>query len=173
MTRKKNTDLKLTEIKKMAKSANSQKQHVLENGQTITFYPTFPPTLIEEMLKEISTTLSSNPELKLTEEQIHKYILFMTVKHFTHLKEQFTGTSLTEQLNEMKSLVDSGCFEIIVDEIFLPDEIKKVFDQAAKMSSKYAYLERLAVQMEDEIKKLDIRNNSLLEKLSDKNAVIQ
>ncbi|MFO1442798.1 hypothetical protein KDN24_06165 [Bacillus sp. Bva_UNVM-123] len=162
--KKTNTDIKFSEIKKIAKETKQTEQYEFEDGATITFYPTFPPTLIEEMIKEISTVLSQEgDELQLSEEMKHKFILFHCIKKFTHLSKQLKANSFAGQLSEMEDVIDSGYFEKIIDEVFLQTEIYKVFDAMSKISSNYLFLEKMTKKMHDEVEKLELKNRDVIE----------
>lgn len=162
----KNTDIKFTQMKKAAKESHTQETYEFEDGTTLKFYPTFPPTLIEEMIKEISTVLSAEgDELEISEDMLHKYTLFMIIKHFTHLKSQLKGTTLAEQINELSAVIDSGYFNKIIDEVFVPVEVQKVFDQMAKISGNVAYLQKMTEKMQDEVAKLELKNGEIFKNL--------
>ncbi|KON87337.1 hypothetical protein AF332_11210 [Sporosarcina globispora] len=166
MAKKQNTEIKFTQMKKAAKQYHSQEQYEFEDGTTLKFYPIFPPTLIEEMIKEISTVLSAEgDELKISEDMLHKYTLFMMIKHFTHLKSQLKGKSLAEQLNELNAVIDSGYFTKIIDEVFIPAEVQKAFDQMAKISGNVAYLQKMTEKMHDEVAKLELKNGDIFKNL--------
>lgn len=164
MARKKNTDLKLTQIKKKAKENNLTETYEFVDGTTLKFYPIFPQTLIEQMFEEIQSSFQTKPEeLELNEKMTHSYILYMVIKHFTHLKEQFKAATLVEQLDELSSLVDSGYFEKIIEEVFLPQEISKIFDQLAKFGGRFLFLEKMTEKMHDEVGKLELQNKDIFE----------
>lgn len=166
MAKKQTTEIKFTQMKKVAKESHSQEQYEFEDGTTLKFYPTFPPTLIEEMIKEISTVLSAEgDELKMSEDMLHKYTIFMMIKHFTHLKSQLKGKTLAQQLNEMNAVIDSGYFNKIVDDVFVPTEIQKVFDQMAKISGNVAYLQKMTAKMHEEVERLELKNGDIFKNL--------
>jgi hypothetical protein len=154
-------------MKQKAKEVNQMEQYTFEDDTTLSFYPTFPPTLIEEMIKNISTVLSKEgDELQLSEDMMHKFIIFHCIRKFTHLSKQLKATSLSGQLAEMEAIIDSGYFEKIVDEVFLPQEIHKVFDAMTKISSNYMFLEKMTQKMHDEVSKLELKNKHLFENLN-------
>ncbi|MDT0160270.1 hypothetical protein [Bacillus sp. AG4(2022)] len=157
------TDIKFSQIKKKAKEINETEVFEFETGETLTFHPVFPPQMIEKMLEEMASMMKSKPEeLELNENMTHKYVLFMCIKHFTHLKNQLKASTLIGQLNEIESLVDSGYFEQIIEEVFLPQEIQKVFDQLSKFGSNYLFLEKMNQKMINEVANLELKNKELL-----------
>ena len=171
MARKKNTELKLSTIKQKAKQTHEMETYTFEDETTLKFYPEFPPTLVEEMLEEMSMVLTSENEksgdkLSISEKLIHKYTLFLAIKHFTHLKSQFKATTLVGQINEMESLIDSGYFELIINEVFLQSEIHKLFDHMNKLGSNVMFLEKLTHKMHDEVAKLELKNQDVFNNLN-------
>lgn len=161
------TDLKLTKIKQIAKQNNTQETYEFEDGSTLNFYPTFPPSLIDEMFEEMQLIFQTKPEeLELSEKLTHSYILYMCCKHFTHLKSQFKAKDIVGQLDELRSLIDSGYYEKIIEDVFSPIEIQKVFNQLAKFGSNYIFLEKMTQKMQDEVGKLELQNKHIFENLS-------
>jgi hypothetical protein len=163
----KKTDIKLSTIKQIAKETNTLEQYTLDNGSTITFYPSFPPLLIKSMLTEIQTILSQvDEEIELSAQRYHDYILFMCIKHFTHLKSQLKADTFVGQINEMESIINAGLFDLIIDDIFLPVEIRKVFDHLAKFGATSMYMDKMTEKMQEEFGKLEIKNAELFKNLS-------
>jgi hypothetical protein len=167
MATKKNTDIRFTTIKQKAKESHLKEKYELEDGSTISFYPIFPSSLIDEMLKEIQITLQTKDEqIEMSEEMTMKYVLFMCIKHFTHLKNQLKATTFVEQLNEMQSIVDAELFDLIIEEVFLQSEIQKVFDKLAKISGKFLFLEKMNQKMQDEFSKIELKNKDIFANLN-------
>jgi hypothetical protein len=164
---KKSTDIKLSTIKQIAKETNTTEQYTLDNGSTISFYPSFPPLLIKQMLEECQTILSQlGDDIQMSEQDYHNYILFMCIKHFTHLKSQLKADTFVGQINEMESIINAGLFDLIIDDIFLPVEIRKVFDQLAKFGATYQFMEKMTEKMQEEFGRLEIKNADMFKKLS-------
>lgn len=162
-TKPKNTDIKFTQIKQRAKQSHIKETYELPTGETIRFYPTFPPTMIEELFKEVQSVFATKPEeIELSDELTHKYILYMTIKHFTHLKSQLKAVTFVEQLNEMEAVINAGLFDVIVNEVFVQQEINKIFGYVTKFGSNIAYLEKLNNQFHEEIEKLDLQNKDII-----------
>lgn len=163
----KNTDIKLSSIKKKAKQVYTTEQYTLDDGSTITFHPHFPPLLIKELLTETQSILGQLGEgVEMSAEKYHNYILFMCIKHFTHLKSQLKADTFVGQINEMNSLIDADLFDLIIDDIFSPVEIRKVFDQLAKFGANSQFMEKMTEKMQDEFAKLEIKNAELFKNLN-------
>ncbi|TCJ01086.1 hypothetical protein [Cytobacillus praedii] len=164
---KKNTDIKFSTMKQKAKEVNLMEQYAFDDDTTLSFYPIFPPTLIEEMISNISTVLTKEgDELQLSEDMMHKFIIFHCIRKFTHLSKQLKAETFSGQLTEMEAIIDSGYFEKIVDEVFLSKEIHKVFDAMTKISSNYMFLEKMTQKMHDEVSKLELKNKHIFENLN-------
>lgn len=170
MSKKASTDIKFSQIKKIAKEANETEVYEFDDGATLTFYPIFPASMIEEMFVEIQTVFNKvGDKLDLNEGTLHKFVFFHAIKHFTHLKSQLKATSLAGQLNEMNSIVDSGYYEIIINEVFLQSELNKIFDIMSKFAAQSAFFEKLQNKMQDELATLELKNKDVFENLKLKN----
>lgn len=171
MAKKQNTEIKFTEIKSLAEQNNQTEVFEFENGSTLTFYPVFPDNLIEKMFEEISNIFAKEEQKKkgkieLNENMIHKYVIYMLIKHFTHLKSQLKASTLIGQLNELNSIVDSGYYQIIANEVFDQKEIYKVFDRMAEISGRFMFLKRLDEKMHNEVSKLELKNRDVFANLN-------
>lgn len=164
---KKNKDLKFSQIKKQAKENNELEVHTFEDETILKFHPTFPPTLIEQMFEEMQEILKTKPkDLTLDDKTTYTYVSFLCIKHFTHLKNQLKATTFIGQMDEIKSLIDSGYFKKIMEEVFLPQELQKVFDELNKISSNVLFMDKMTEKMRDEVKKLELKNKSVFENLN-------
>lgn len=171
---KQNTDIKFSAVKKKAKETYTTEQYTLEDGSTITFHPHFPPLLVKQLFEECQSTLGKLDEgLQMSEKDSYNYILFMCIKHFTHFKNQLKADDLVGQINEMNSLIDAGLFDLIIDEIFLQEEIRKVFDQVAKLSGTNLFLENMTQKMFDEVSRLELKNKEVFKNLNIEKEFVQ
>ncbi|MCA1025667.1 hypothetical protein LCM23_06155 [Cytobacillus kochii] len=162
----KSNNLKFSSVKQKAKEANETEVYEFEDGTTLTFYPTFSPSMIEDMFVDIQSVLQKvGDELDLNERTLQKYVLYNVIKYFTHLKKQLKATTLTGQINEMSSLIDSGYFEIIINEVFDQKEISKVFDFMSKFTAQFTLFEKIQKKYESELESLELKNRDVFEKL--------
>ncbi|MFF3151487.1 hypothetical protein ACFVRU_59855, partial [Streptomyces sp. NPDC057927] len=128
----KSTDLKFTEVKKQAKTMDEKEKYELDNGSTITFYVTFKQTMIEGMFLDIQKSLQTIDEsIEMSDNLMQKFVLFHTIRKFTHFSKDLKATTFAGQLDEMNALIDyevegKSLFALIVDEIFLKEEMMKV-----------------------------------------------
>lgn len=172
MAKKASTDIKFTEIKKKAKQANAKETYEFEDGSTLSFYPTFPPSMIESMFEEVQSILKPfGDDLDMSEKDLDNYIKYMMIKHFTHLKSQLKADNLAEQINEMNSIIDSGYFDVILNEVFIPSEMYKVYDQAAKFSAQFLFLQNMTDKMHDEVAKLELKNADVFKNINVKKQI--
>jgi hypothetical protein len=154
--------LKLTQVKKEYKETHKQESYTLQNDMNLTFYPTFPHAMIEEMLEHLAAQFKYAEEkgIELSEKFIHNYTLFLCIKQFTHLGKEISE-NFEEQIQQLEWLVDTGYFKEIVEDVFLPKEISKVFDKMVEVSGKYLFLEKLTQQMQEEVGKLELQNKDI------------
>lgn len=169
MAQQKNNQLKLSSINQKAKKAHVMETHTFDDGATLKFYPEFPLTLVEVMIEEMAKILSEAGEkLKMSEKQMHQFTLYYIVKHFTALKSQFKAITLVGQINEMESLIDSGYFELIINEVFSQSEIHKVFDQMSVIGGSVVFLDKMTQKMHEEVEKMELKNLELLQSVAKK-----
>lgn len=173
----KNTNLKFSEVKKQAKLAHEQEQYELDNGSTISFYVTFPQTMIDTMFIEIQKSLQTKDEsIEITDSLMQNFVLFHIIRKFTHFSKDLKATTFAGQLDEMTALIDfeiegKSLFALIIDEIFLKEEVMKVFDGLKKAMSNVAFLEKFNKQVAEEISKLELQNKDLLKQYNPKSVV--
>jgi hypothetical protein len=165
----KQNNLKLSTVKKQYKEAHKQESYELNDGSNLNFYPIFPHNMIEEMLEHLATQFKYAEEkgIETSEKFIHNYTLFLCIKQFTHLGKEISE-NFEEQIQQLEWLVDTGYFKEIVEDIFLPKEIQKVFDKMVEVSSKYLFLEKLTQQMQDEVSKIEFKNAEVIKQLGNK-----
>lgn len=162
----KNTNLKLASIKKQFKEVHKQESYELADGSNLNFYPIFPHNLIEEMLEHLAAQFKYAEEkgIETSEKFIHNYTLFLCIRQFTHLSKEISD-NFEEQIQQMEWLVDTGYFKEIVEDVFMPKEISKVFDKMVEVSGKYLFLEKLTKQMQEEVGKLELKNADVIAQL--------
>ena len=164
----KSTDLKLT--KKKVKEIHETEKYELDDGSTITFYPLFPHTKINELYGELQKVLSTkDKDVEMSEKLTFSILNFFTIKHFTHFKSQLKGTTFNEVLDEINALVDlrindgESLFEFIINELFSQAEINKVYQYAAKHIAQFEYFEKIQDMVQEHVYKLDLKNADLIE----------
>jgi hypothetical protein len=169
MAKAKVNNLKLTQVKKQYKEVHKQANYELKDGSNLDFYPQFPHNMIEEMLEHSAAQFKYAEEkgFKFTEKLIHNYTLFLCIAKFTHLGKQISE-NFEEQIQQMEWLVDTGYFKEIVEDVFAQSEITKVFDKMVEIGGKYAFLEKMRQQMEDEVGKLELQNKDIFKQLGNK-----
>lgn len=130
MTEVKQTkELNFQDMKETVSKYDEWVEFQLGEDTHLTFKPYFKNTELTEMVSEMN-------ELEL--EQIPdtlmwSFMLFQLIKKFTGLKDQLTGETLQEQLQEMNVIIDAefegkSLFKIITEDLFLIEEINKVQD---------------------------------------------
>lgn len=172
MATKKSTDIKFSEIKKQSKQSRVKEKYELEDGSTITFYPTFPPSIVEQMFKEIQATLKQKGEdFEMEQDFMFKFVAFHCIKYFTHLKSQLKAVTYEDKLLEMTALIDHeidnvSLFNFIVEELFDQKEVYKVFDLLAQHTGNFLYMQSLDDKVSEQFNKLDLKNRDIFEQFN-------
>ena len=120
----------LQSIKEKAEHMNEVKELQLTDGVTIKYCPRFANSKVGELVKDLLLLVKEYEEglkdkLPVLDSQLNHIINFLTVKHFTELKEELKDTSYEEQLKLMYDLMNTGWFgEILL--AFEDGELEKV-----------------------------------------------
>lgn len=167
----KSKELTFTKIKKDAKENNKTERYPLNDTTHITFYPVFPYTMLTSMFEEISEVLPSEEnDVQLSNRQLLDFIMFHLIKKFTNIGKQLKAEDLSGQLTEMNSLIDEefegkSLFKLILDEIFLPEQVAKVQNMISESLANTEMLKRLTEQSLLQLSELDIENKEILNNL--------
>lgn len=164
MARKKNNELKLTEIKKQAKSLDQMETTQLEGDKDLHFYPVFKETIIQELLEELQQNFiyANENNIELKESMIYSYTLFLCIKYFTHLKKDIPDT-FEEQVEAMQWLVDTGYFKEIVEEVFDKKELNKIWDKITDFLATVQFSDKLASDVQKKFANLQLENREIIE----------
>lgn len=120
----------LQSIKEKAEHMNEIKELNLTDDITIKYHPRFSNSKVGELVKDLLLLVKEYEEglkdkLPVLDSQLNHIINFLTVKHFTELKEELKDTSYEEQLKLMYDLMNTGWFgEILL--AFEDGELEKV-----------------------------------------------
>ncbi|MBL4950983.1 hypothetical protein JK635_01855 [Neobacillus sp. YIM B02564] len=161
------SQLKLSQVKKQYTQIHKQEKYELKDGSTITFTPIFPHGDIEKLIEHLATQFKYAEEkgFELTDKFIQSYVLFLCIRQFTHLGKEISD-NFEEQIQQMNWLIDTGYFKEIVEEVFLKEEIGKLFEKMVEVSGNYLFLEKLTQQMQNHVAKLELQNKDILKKIN-------
>lgn len=169
---KKNQKLTLAQVKKEAKKLHQTEEHELKNGSTITFYPLFPETEIEKLLEELQKHFLAMKEknIELTEKMNLIFIQLLIIKYFTHLKSDMPDHLFTEGkqaglLDWLQHFADTGLMKEIIEDVFLKDQVGKVFDKLTEFLGHSMLLEELGEKTQEHFKRLRTKHADTFEKL--------
>lgn len=160
---KQSKELNFMDIKKEYSKYDEVIEYQLDEDTHLTFRPYFKNTELQEMVKKMN-----NVEIeKLPNELVRPFMLFHVIKTFTGLSEQLKGESLSEQLHEMSVLIDTNfegrsLFKIIVEDMFVSEEIKKVDDLLYEGLAIANKLQDLAENSLLELEKLKLAQSEIL-----------
>lgn len=162
-------NISFEKIEQQAKEANKIEEYDLNDNDRIQFYPIFPYQKIKELFDEMADIIVQANELEvaLDDGEIINHILFLCVKHFTHLKEDISD-KFEEQVQQMEYLVDTGLFSTIVNDVFMPKEIDKVMNYAGDFLSVDKFLQTVSKRASERLEDLEIKNKDMMNVISDK-----
>lgn len=165
MPRKKSNDLKLTEIKREAKSLDQKETIQLDNGKDLHFYPIFKETIVQELLEEMQEKFLYINEngIELKDSTIFNFTLFYCIKYFTHLRKDIPD-EFEKQIEVMTWMIDTKLFKEII-EIFDNKEINKVWDKITDFLATAQYSEKLMGDVQNKFQKLDLENRDVFEQV--------
>lgn len=165
-----NKNLTLAKVKKEAKKVHEKEVYEFEDGSTVTFYPFFAKTEIDKLYENLQSAILTNKETveAMSNKMMQHFVMFHMIKQFTHFNTQLKATSIDEQLIEMEALIDAemdgkSLFKFILDELFLPDQVAKVFDGLAEFTAMTQYMQDFSQKVKDNYEKLDLRSKKILE----------
>lgn len=139
----------LQSIKEKAEHMNEVKELQLTDGVTIKYCPRFANTKIADLVTDLLNLVKyceDNLKDKLPEldSQLNTIVNFLTVKHFTELKEEIKDCDYEEQLKLMYHLCDTYWFsEILL--AFEDGELEKIKNAVENSIIIFNRLEELKV----------------------------
>lgn len=161
-------NITLSELRSEAKEMNTMEYYDLDDNSRVGFYPIFSYKKIEELHNEMQDIHKQADELKinLSEDEVVNHIMFLMIKHFTHLKESISN-KIENQINIMDTLVDTGFFATMFEDVFMVSEVDKVFDHLGAIIGKQLFGSRISKSMQDTIDKLSYENSEALEEFEE------
>ena len=175
MVAKKN--LTLSSVKAKSKKIDKMEKYEIEEGEykgeTISFYPIFSTVKIEELLEEYQLLIkeASDKKIELSEQMNIPLLQFLTITHFTHFKKDIPSTLLSEGkkvgvLDWLDHFRSTGLYELIITEVFLQSEMKKVFDGMTSILGASLLLENLENDVRSKSTALKNRFSKEVEQIS-------
>lgn len=157
-------------VKRTAKEANKLENYDLSDTERIRFYPIFPEGKIKELTEELTLviTQAGDEGIELNDDQFQNHVLFLCIKHFTHLKKELANDYQTQVL-QMEQLVDAGIFRIIVDDIFMPKELQKVMNYIGDHIGTTDFISMISDSAESKMEELRIRHQEIEDTLDEIN----
>lgn len=163
----KTKELTFTKVKKEAKENNKTEKFPLNDTTHLTFNPVFSYTKLQSMFADIQQVLPKD-DTDISDKVLQNFVLFHVIKTFTKLGDQLKANDFSGQLQEMEALIDTefdgkSLFTLIIDEVFQPQEIKKVFDMLFDSLANTAMVKRLTEQSLLQLQELNIENKEILQ----------
>jgi hypothetical protein len=183
----KQANLSLATVKKVSKRMDETHVHIIEEGeyigQQITFTILFNDKTIEQILTETAQLLkeAEEKEIELSQNMQIYLIYMLTIKYFTHFKDDIPTTLLGEDKNA--GLLDTldhfhrtGLLDECFNRMFLPAEVNKVFSKSTDMAAMGLLTVDLEKKMFKKFESLKIKNEDVfkqLEKINTEPKVVQ
>lgn len=166
----KSKEITFAKVKKEAKENNKTEKFPLNNTTHLTYNPTFSYTKLTEMFTQIQEVLPKD-DADISDKVFQNFVLFHVIKTFTKLGDQLKATDFSGQLQEMDALIDTefdskSLFKLIIDEVFQPQEIKKVFDMLFESLANVEMVKRLTEQSLLQLSELNIENKEILQNIN-------
>lgn len=163
----KSTQLKMSQVKKIAKQNNQQEEYTLHDDTTLKFYPIFPESKIITLLEDYQKLIieSSKKGIELTDKLYFSLIHFLCIKHFTHLSKDLSD-SLEQNIEELNFLVDGGYYREIIEDVFLPAEINKVLDRISDVIGTSQAMTKMLEKAQQKAQELELKNRDVIEQLN-------
>lgn len=172
---KKNTDLKLTDVLKQSKSLQETAQYELPDGNTITFSPLFGDLEIESLIEQLHQHyMTMNKEgIELSEKMNLYFINLLIIKQFTHFSKDMPNELLAigkkaGLLDWLNHFSNTGLMKIIMSQVFLPDQIMKVYDKLTEYVGNSLLINELSQKTQTQLEDMRIKHRNTI---GDKNVV--
>ena len=175
MAAKKN--LTLSSVKAKSKKVDKMEKYEIEEGEyageTISFHPIFSETKIEELLMEFQGLIkeAQDKELELSEQLNIHLLQLLTIKHFTHFKKDMPSVLIGQGKKEglldwLEHFRKTGLYNLIIAEVFLQSEVKKVFDALTSVIGSSLLLQDLENDIARKSEQMRTRYSKEIEKVT-------
>jgi hypothetical protein len=170
MAKKKDNSLKIGQIREKAKSVNEWEVYDLDEQTTLKFQPIFSDSKITELLEDYQKLIkeAEEKEITLSDKMTYYLILLNAIRKFTHLGKDMK-VNIEYQLEFLDAIVDSGYFKTITEEVFLPDQVSRIFDKVTDVISTSQAINDVMVQAQDKFQNLKLKNQDIFEEYAAKN----
>lgn len=157
-------NLSISKIEEQANRANQMEYFDLNETERIGYYPIFSQSKIDEMLQELSHAMDQATAMDFTmsDELTMNHVLFLTIKHFTHLKDELSS-NLGEQLQQLDWLIDTGLFTKIINDIFLPTELAKIVDSLGDVVGTDLFIKQIERKAGNTLHELEVKNADMMD----------
>lgn len=172
----KTNNLSLAKVKKVSKKIDETEVYIIEEGhyagEQITFNPEFSEIKIKELLVELSNLFTEAEEKGIeVSQEMEIYIThLLIIKTFTHFKKDMPNGLVSEDksvglLDMLEHFEKTGLLDECLNNMFLPEEVRKVFDRATDFSARGLLAQDLNDEILTKFSDLKLKNRDLFEKL--------
>ena len=178
MSKKQNQTQKSTltfaKVKKNTQKYNESTMWEFSDGETLKVYPYFRPSTIEKLLEDLQKILIYAHEEKtedmvtedgnISDTYIYHLIQFLCVKHFTAAKSIIKNDPPT-LIAQQKEFVNSIYYAELINEVFIPSEMQKVWDKVTEFMASTQLFEELGEKVQDRVVELRTKHADAISKL--------
>ena len=158
--------LTMPKIKRAAQKANKREEYILSTNESIRFNPIFPYDKVIDLIKELGEDMvyASENDIEVSDELFVEYVHLLCIKYFTSLEKGF-AKKFEDKLLQLDYLIRSGYYKEIMDEVFMPAEVQKVFDAITDELNKSRFIEDMFVKTNKKLENLKIKNKELIDSI--------
>lgn len=151
----------LNEVLAEAKRFDETEVATVGDGFEVEFYPLFSSDKIDNLVEVSGSVMNSDEEkgkpfvelINSSDENITLFIHFMMVREFTHLGQQMESTKPSELFPYFEALIKTGYLAELVEEVFLPEEMRKVFKRVAGIAAVGVHMSEFGLEFMEELEK--------------------
>lgn len=151
----------LNKVLAEAKRFDETEVATVGDGFEVEFYPLFSSDKIDNLVEVSGSVINSDEEkgkpfielINSSDENFTLFIHFMMVREFTHLGQQMEDTKPSELFPYFEALIKTGYLAELVEEVFLPEEMRKVFKRVAGIAAVGVHMNEFGLEFMEELEK--------------------
>lgn len=163
-TKQPKSTLTLGKINKEDKQYNQMELFEFSNGETVKFHVTFRPSTIEDLFYEFQQLQSelAESDQEISDKLTIHLINVLIIKYFTDLRKDFKDETAVQKIARANAIIDSIYYKEMMEEMFLKEEIHKVYDKATDIVSSFLFMDKLNGMVQKKVETLDLQSRDIL-----------
>lgn len=165
-TTSKPKQLTMSKVKNTAKQIDKKEEYILSTNESIRFNPIFAYDRIIELVKELGQDMvyAAEKNVDIDDELFVEYVHMLCIKYFTSLEKGF-AKKFEDKLLQLNYLIKTGYYKEIMDDVFMPNEVQKVFDTITDEINKNRFIEDMFIKANNKLEELKIKNKEIVESI--------